>query len=184
MDTMITGQNNRQVQSILYLTLLLSTLILTTGCFGKPNGGIIDTRSRMARIDDRFPNPNQLTRTQTPYIDFQPADDLDNNGWLIEDVVEDFIGAALVGRITNMTINFHNDTVIISVWDEDAAQYPFVVTLYLDHDLHGISYSDDEGTVYFEMTEDSTISQVSFENIDGTSGVLGYIDTCRVQGTC
>lgn len=190
---MITKQarSNKQIQSILYLTLLFSTLILTTGCFGNPEGNVINTRSRTSQNYDRFPNPGSpYPHTQTnPYTSSSSiilAEDLDNGGQFIEHVVENFVGMALTGAITNITVNFHNDTVIINIWDEEAlnSQYPFVATLYLDQNMNGISYSDDQGTVYFEMTEDMNISQISFENADGTSGVLGYIEVCRVEGTC
>ena len=183
-------KNNKQIQSILYLTLLFSTLILTTGCFGNPEGNIINTRQRTSQGYDRFPNPNsQYSNTQTnPYVSNSiiPADDLDNGGWPIEDVVEGFIGTTLTGTVRDITIDFHNDTVIITIWDEEAlnSQYPLVATLHLDQNINGISYSDDQGTVYFESTEDMATSQISFENIDGASGVLGYIHTCQVQGSC
>lgn len=184
-------KNNQQIQSILYLTLLFSTLILTTGCFGKPEGNIINTRYRSSQNYDKFPNPGSpYPHTQTnPYASSSSiilAEDLDNGGWPIEDVAGSFVGMTLTGAVTNITINFHNDTVIINIWDEEAlnSQYPFVATLYLDQSINGISYSDDQGTVYFEMTEDMSIAQVSFENADGTSGVLGYIEACRVEGTC
>ena len=38
------GKNNRQAQSILYLTLLISTLIFTTGCFSKNDRHIVNAQ--------------------------------------------------------------------------------------------------------------------------------------------
>ena len=176
---MVTKRNNRQIQSILYLTLLCSTLIFTTGCFGEPQGHIINTRQRMSNHNNPFPNPS----SRQPSIhtqgssSIQIAEYTDNNG-AIEDVVGDFVGETLIGYVQDITITFHDDnTVSITIWDEDHTA-PFNATLYLNQSVNGdvISYSDDYGTVYFERIEEG-VSQVSFENADGVAyGILGYIE--------
>ncbi len=170
---MMTKQNNKQIQSILYVTLLFSTLILTTGCFGKPDGAVVNTGGhRMG--NNGYPNPNQLNQPQ-------------NGSYISNSVFESFVGEPLVGAVIDMTVEFYDngDIVTIVILDEHPLQDPFEATLnYSGHDQGFVSFSDDTGTVYFEITEDPSVSQIYFENIDGTSGILGDIDTCRVEGTC
>ena len=177
---MMTKQNNRQIQSILYLTFLFSTLILTTGCFGEPRSNIVNTRGHRT-TGMGYPNPGQSGQPN-PYSVVTNG----HGDWSIEYDVETFIGEILVGSVTDITTSFSNNTVSIYIYDEDITQQPFTATLHLDPQRYPgvISYSDDAGTVYFEVTEEPQYSQISFENIDGTSGILGYIDTCRVEGTC
>ena len=184
------GKNNRQAQSILYLTLLLSTLIFTTGCFSKNERNIINTRSHRMNNDHRpFPDPG--SHRPYPYTDrgsyasssIQFADGLDNNGRFIEDVVENFLNEPVIGQIQDIAIDFHEDSITITVRDQGEGFFRTTLTFVGQMD-GAITYQDSEGSVFFEMTQNPDISQVSFENTDGAFGILGHIDTCRVEGSC
>ena len=89
----------------------------------------------------------------------------------------------MVGYIQLIEIDFHQDSMTIIIQDEGESYFKITLT-FVSESADAIVYEDSEGSVSFEMTQDPNISQVSFENTDGTNGILGYIQTCRVEGSC
>lgn len=195
-------KTNKQIQSIFTLALLFSALILTTGCFNKEEHALLSTNGRTRYHPNGFPdapsrpnNPHPDRPQQTQNVGWISIDlALDDNNASIEEVAEDFIGKRLNGNLQDIRIRFYNGSLAIVVWDDQAISEnhsPFQFYLEFDGgDDQGFSYSDNDGIIDLDIIEeleaDQYTFQVSFENRDGSTGILGYVSLylCEIEGTC
>ena len=198
----MTNKTSKQIRSILSLALLFSALITTTGCFGQKESAVVNksgrTRHQMNKLPEapsRPDNPNSNRPEQTQNSDWISIDLAHNgNNAPIKEVAEDFIDDNLSGNLQDIQIQFYNGTLAIVMWDDQAVinEYsPFHIYLEFDgSDDNGYSYSDYSGIVDFNVIEDLGSNQykfqVSFENRDGSKGILGHVSLhlCEFEGTC
>ena len=192
---------NKQIQSMFTLVLLFSALILTTGCFNKEEHALVSTNGRTRHLPNKFPdvpsrpnNPHPSRPEQTQNAGWISID-LAHDDALIEEVAEVFIGERINGNLQDIQIRFYNDGYLaLAIWDDQAISEnysPFQFYLETDgYDDQGFSYSDNYGIVDLDAVEeleaDQYTFQVSFENRDGQSGILGYVSLylCEIEGTC
>ena len=194
--------NHQKIQSVLYITLLLSSFTLMIGCQQAPQNRISTSGNRAYNLMPthgwtivQFPDPNY------------------NEGNPIEVVVYNFIGLGMmeIGTIQKMEMRFEGQTLLFNIWDDQAIATNQPIEARLDLNFqqgftsvtmerevtYEVTYSDSSGTIYL-VQEQHEVSpgiyrfRIEFENF-GTSvstyenqGLLGYVNLplCEADRSC
>ena len=179
----------QKIQSVLHTGLLLSALTLIIGC--QDQGGSNSFQNRFQTTTQgwatvQFPNPN------------------DNGGDSIEIVTEDFLNQRLTGQLSKIEISFEGQSLLVSVWDDNALStgYPKKLNFRFQQGFNSVTaekevtYSNQHTNLYLVQGQEVQGGyyrfRIEFENFElnmhgkGYYGLLGYVDLpiCQVDGSC